>query len=124
MYIYLCSRVAADARPLNDEVAATLRSAGHTVYVPHEQAPNNPADGRYNKELIFEMDFAAMNRADQCVAVGRLGRDCSWELGFFYAKNIPITYVPLDNSDHVTSPMLIPALIRQATLATLIATIP
>ena len=55
-----------------------------------------------------------MNRADQCVAVGRLGRDCAFEIGWFYAKNIPITYIPLENSDHVTSPMIIPALSRQA----------
>ena len=31
MNIYLCSRVALDARPMNNEVAAALRAAGHEV---------------------------------------------------------------------------------------------
>lgn len=113
--IYLCSRVAYDARPLNSQVAAALRGAGHLVYVPHEQAPNNLSasdieNGRYDVETIFKIDFAAMNKADTCVVVGRVGKDCAFEIGWFTAKKIPIFFVPASDETWKTSPMLIPSL--------------
>lgn len=113
--IYLCSRVAYDARPLNNEIARSLRQAGFEVYVPHEEAPNNlsPEDiehARYDVETIYKMDFAAMNRSDICVAVGRLGKDCSWELGWFYANGIPVYHVPAGDETYLTSPMTLPTL--------------
>jgi nucleoside 2-deoxyribosyltransferase len=85
------------------------------VYVPHEQAPNNLSkedmeQGRFDRETIFKLDFAAMNKADYCVVVGRVGKDCAWEIGWFYAKNIPIYFVPCGDQTWETSPMLIPAL--------------
>lgn len=106
--IYLCSRVAQDARKENAIVASSLREAGFKVYVPHEQLSNN--DGLFNKEAIYKIDFAAMNKAELCVVVGRIGRDCAWELGWFAAKGIPICFVPCGNTDWETSPMLIPCL--------------
>lgn len=117
MKVYLCSRVAYDARPLNDDVAKSLRAAGFEVYVPHEQAPNNlSADdikhGRYDKETIFRIDHAAMKTADICVAVGRMGADCSWELGWFAAKDVPVFFAPGDEVGYKTSPMLLPTLLQ------------
>jgi nucleoside 2-deoxyribosyltransferase len=113
--VYLCSRVAYDARPQNDVVAKSLRDAGFEVYVPHEQAPNNLSTedmeaGRFDKETIFKMDFAAMKAADLCVVVGRVGKDCAWEIGWFYARSIPIHFVPCGDITWETSPMLIPSL--------------
>lgn len=115
MRIYLCSRVAYDARPFNDTIAAALRSSGHEVYVPHEQAPNNLseadiADGRYDKDTIFRMDHSAMRQADMCVVAGRVGRDCAWELGWFAAQGVPIVHVPGSDITWETSPMIIPCL--------------
>jgi nucleoside 2-deoxyribosyltransferase len=115
--IYLCSRVAHDARPLNNIVAQSLRDYGFTVYVPHEQAPNNLTQedieqGRFDKETIFQIDFAAMKQADLCVVVGRVGKDCAWEIGWFYGKNIPIYFIPSDDTTWDTSPMIRPALMQ------------
>lgn len=113
--VYLCSRVAHDARPLNDRVAASLEAAGYDVYVPHRQAPNNLSkedieEGRYDRATIFQFDFAAMRKADICVVVGRFGKDCSWELGYFAATKIPVYFVPAGDETYKTSPMLLPTL--------------
>lgn len=115
--IYLCSRVAYDARPLNNIVAKSLRDVGFEVYVPHEQAPNNLStedieQGRFDKETIFKIDFAAMNQADLCVVVGRIGKDCAFEIGWFYGRNIPVHFVPAGDQTWDTSPMLRPALME------------
>lgn len=113
MKIYLCSRVAADARPLNNQVAQSLRASGFEVYVPHDQKPNNPEDGRFNKDEIWRHDFAAMNDADLCVVVGRFGKDCSFEIGWFYSQRVPIFFVPAGDISFETSPMLYPALTKK-----------
>lgn len=125
MKVYLCSRVSEDARPVNKIVASSLRKVGYQVYVPHEQAPNNLTSedieaGRYDTSTIFKLDFAAMTQSDICVVVGRVGKDCSWEIGWFYAKNIPIYFIPAGDYTYMTSPMLIPALrdiVEDASLA-------
>lgn len=113
--IYLCSRVALDARAENMQVATILRNAGFEVYVPHEQAPNNLSQedidqGRYDRETIFKLDFAAMRKADICVVVGRTGRDCAWEMGWFSAKGVPLFFAPLGDTTFETCPMLLPGL--------------
>lgn len=115
MNVYLCSRVAHDARPINNIVAKSLRDFGFNVYVPHEEAPNNLsaediAQGRFDKDTIFKLDFSAMQSADICVVVGRVGKDCSFEIGWFYGRYIPIYFVPAGDETYDTSPMLRPAL--------------
>jgi nucleoside 2-deoxyribosyltransferase len=79
--IYLCSRVHEEARPMNNEVALALIKAGFDVYIPHT-APHNNMAGSTDFE-IYTQDLTEMKKADICVAVGRLGNDCCWELGFF-----------------------------------------
>lgn len=115
MKIYLCSRIADDARPLNNQVASQLRALGYDVYVPHEQKPNNPspedkAEGRWDVETIFKLDHGAMKESDVCVVVGRVGVDCSFEVGWFYGRGLPIFYVSGGDESFRRSPMLIPAL--------------
>lgn len=112
MRIYLASRVALDARMLNSRVAESLRRCGFTVYVPHEEKPNNPTDGRFDKDEIWRHDFAAMNSADLCVVVGRFGKDVSAEVGWFYARGVPTFFVPGGDTTFDDSPMLRPALNR------------
>lgn len=109
-FVYLCSRVAKDARPLNSIVAKSLIANGFEVYVPHEQAPNNPADGRFCAEDIYHYDFAAMQKADLCVVVGKTGKDCSFEIGWFSAKSIPVFFVPAGDTSYLDTPMALPAL--------------
>ncbi len=115
--IYLCARVAYDARALNLEVATTLRACGYDVYLPQEQAPNNLSqsdmdEGRYDTATIFKLDFAALDRAALIVAVGRMGADCAWELGYAARKSIPVVHVPGTDTTWQRSPMLIPTLRR------------
>ena len=111
--VYLCSRVRHESRPFNNRVADSLKPF-FEVYVPHEQKPNNPVDGRFDPHTIFALDYAAMNAAQLCVvAGGDVGKDCAWEIGWFYAKNIPIYFVENGKEDYKTSPMLIPALNEQ-----------
>lgn len=119
--VYLCSRVAYDARALNNTVANSLRFANFDVYVPHEQAPNNLSQedmdaGRYDVATIFKLDFAAMTKADACVVVGRHGKDCTWELGWFFARGIPIYFVPAGDTTWETTPMAIPSLTQNAAI--------
>lgn len=105
--IYLCSRVAEDARPDNERVAQALEAAGFDVYVPHRQKPNNPEPGEtWDHNKIFLMDLNAMKQSDACVVVGRFGKDCSWELGWFFAKNIPVFHTPMGDYTWQDSPML------------------
>src|SRR5271157_5725379 len=92
--VYLCSRVAPNARPLNDRVAKSLRKAGFSVFVPHEEEVNNlPPGASLSPEKVFELDFGAMTKADLCVVVGRTGKDCAWEIGWFYGRRVPIYFV-------------------------------
>lgn len=110
-YIYLCSRVSPNARPLNDRVARSLRRAGFEVFVPHEEEVNNQPSGTVLKpEDVFNLDFAAMRRADLCVVVGRTGKDCAWEQGWFAGKQVPLYFVPFGDVTWLESPMMIPGL--------------
>lgn len=93
MNIYLCSRVAKDAHELNNTVAKALRELGHTVFVPHEQHYNqimaNTAD-QVSDEEIYTQDMTAMYNANACVVVGKVGVDCSFEMGWFQGRGISI----------------------------------
>ena len=127
MNIYICARVAHDARQLNSEVGAALRDAGHAVYLPQEQAPNNLtpddiAEGRYDVRTIFLLDYGALQKSHVVVAVGRMGADCAWELGYAWAKGIPVVHVPGTDMQWTKSPMLIPTLCerKEATVYTVV----
>jgi nucleoside 2-deoxyribosyltransferase len=113
--VYICGRVAHEARAFNLEVTIPLRDAGFTCYLPQEMAPNNLSDeeiaeGRYDVKTIFLMDYEALSNADVVVAVGRIGSDCSWELGYAWARGIPVVHVPGTDDTWKRSPMLIPTL--------------
>jgi nucleoside 2-deoxyribosyltransferase len=81
--VYLCSRVAEDARSMNNEVALALIKAGFEVYIPHA-APHNNMNA--SDLEIYTQDLAEMKKADFCVAVGRLGVDCAFEVGWFTGR--------------------------------------
>lgn len=117
MKIYLCSRVAQDARAFNEKVAVKLEQAGFDVYVPHRQAFNNGE--RHDAKTIFLIDYEALRKSDAVVAVGRMGADCSWELGYSWACLKPVVHVPGADETYKDSPMLLPTLqhYRKASLA-------
>lgn len=111
--VYLCARVAAEARPANKRVALSLEKFGFSVYLPQEQAPNNPdvsKGERYDAETIFKLDFAALSSADIYVVVGKFGKDCAWEIGWAAAVGKPIFFVPNGDESWLDTPMVIPSL--------------
>lgn len=88
--VYLCSRLAADARPLNEEASSALERAGYEVFVPHLQPYNT--DSGYTDQQIYSHDMKAMLAADACVIVGRIGVDCAFEVGWFQARGVPTVW--------------------------------
>jgi nucleoside 2-deoxyribosyltransferase len=104
--IYLCSRVAPAARRLNDKVASYLRTRGYDVFVPHE-APYNQFDRPgLSDEDVYRQDMAEMMTADIVVAVGRVGVDCAFELGWFQAAGVPTVWYTPKSADVGRHPML------------------
>jgi nucleoside 2-deoxyribosyltransferase len=79
-------------RSWNGEVTASLRAAGHEVFVPQEQEPGRDAAG------IFATDLGGIDWADALVAVVD-GADpdsgTSWEVGYAFRKK-PIVLVRTD----------------------------
>lgn len=79
-------------RTWNAEVAATLRAAGHEVFLPQEQEPGRDAAG------IFATDVAGIDWADSLVAIMD-GPDpdsgTAWEVGYAFRKK-PIVLVRTD----------------------------
>jgi Nucleoside 2-deoxyribosyltransferase len=78
--------------PVNAEVAAALRAAGHEVFLPQEQEPGKDAAG------IFATDVGGIDWADGLVAIVD-GADpdagTSWEVGYAFRKK-PIVLVRTD----------------------------
>ena len=70
------------------QLATRLRTAGHDVWVPHE----NPASERTGK-AIFEKDLEGLDGAEGVVAIMD-GADpdsgTCWECGYAYAKGKPV----------------------------------
>lgn len=56
------------------------------------------------------MDYEALRKADVVVAIGRMGSDSSWELGYAWAKATPVIHVPGTDTTYKNSPMLLPTL--------------
>jgi nucleoside 2-deoxyribosyltransferase len=109
MKIYLCSRIAKDAHDLNNQVAQALRQLGHEVFVPHEQHYNEIMGGKaeqVDEAEIYTQDMEAMEASDICVAVGRIGVDCAFELGWFEGSNVPIFWYRPEGLEYGRHPML------------------
>lgn len=118
-YVYLCSRVSPNARPLNDRVARSLRRAGFKVFVPHAEEVNNlPLGVQLDPQQVFDLDFTGMRQADLCVVVGRTGKDCAWEIGWFAGRGVPTYFVTFGDTTWFESPMTIPSLSENLVLET------
>jgi nucleoside 2-deoxyribosyltransferase len=93
MNIYLCSRIAKDAHEVNEAVAKALSADGHNVFIPHRMHYNQIMEGAENTvtdEEIYTQDMNAMYLADICVVVGKVGVDCSFEMGWFQGRGIHV----------------------------------
>jgi nucleoside 2-deoxyribosyltransferase len=79
-------------RSWNAEVAASLRGAGHEVFLPQEKEPGQDAAG------IFATDVGGIDWSDGVVAIMD-GPDpdsgTSWEVGYAFGKK-PIVLVRTD----------------------------
>ena len=80
-------------RAWNAEVAAGLRMAGHEVFLPQEKEVGLSASG------IFRADLGGIDAAEALLAIVD-GADpdsgTSWEVGYAYARRIPIVLVRTD----------------------------
>ncbi len=79
-------------RDWNERLAASLRSAGHEVFLPQEKESGMDAEG------IFSSDVGGIDWADAVVAIMD-GADpdagTAWEVGYAYGKK-PIILVRTD----------------------------
>ena len=93
MRIYFAGPLfSAAERDWNATLAATLRGAGHEVFLPQEQEPGKDAPG------IFATDVGGIDWAEVLVAIMD-GADpdsgTSWEVGYAYLRK-PIVLVRTD----------------------------
>jgi len=102
MNIYLCSRIRADALDLNVKVCVALRREGHEVFLPQ----SSPAQMSRRQDVIYKEDLEAMEEADACVVVPRIGTDCSWEIGWFCSRNIPVIVYSFIDTGILDMPMV------------------
>lgn len=96
-YVYLCSRIADEAKQRNCDIA-TLLSEHFDVFVPHLKE----AEYVKNKDpiQIFCLDMVAMEQADLCVVVAPFGKDCACEIGWFQGQDKPIIIIAPDDVDY------------------------
>ena len=80
-------------RAWNAEVVASLRAAGHEVFLPQEKEPGKDAAG------IFATDVGGIDWADGLVAIMD-GPDpdsgTCWEVGYAYGRGKPVVLVRTD----------------------------
>lgn len=109
MYIYVASSWRNDHQP---QVVARLRGAGHEVYDFREHGfPWRELDARWQSWTAeqfrdalqspiardaFEMDKAALERADCCVLVYPCGNDAHWEAGWAKGRGKRVVILMID----------------------------
>lgn len=94
---YLSAKVRAENHARNNTVASYLRGL-FDLFLPHafQSADDNHDDLSID---VYNMDIQAMEGADLAVLVPPIGRDCSFEVGWFIARNKPVyVYVQEDMS--------------------------
>lgn len=96
-YVYLCSRIADDAKQRNEDIA-NLLDEHFEVFVPHLKE----AEYVKNKDpvQIYCSDMVAMEKADLCVVVAPFGKDCACEIGWFQGQDKPIIIIAPDDADY------------------------
>lgn len=96
-YVYLCSRIADEAKQRNVDIADLL-SEHFDVFVPHLK------EAEYVKHKdpvqIFCLDMVAMEQADLCVVVAPFGKDCACEIGWFQGQDKPIIIIAPDDEKY------------------------
>lgn len=95
--LYLSAKVRAENHHRNNMVASYLRGL-FDIFLPHEHQACE--DNHEDLPLsVYLMDLTAMEQTELAVLVPPYGKDCSWEIGWFQAKDIPVfVYVQSDLS--------------------------
>lgn len=81
-----------------ETVRDILRNQGHDVFVPNEhQNPEYEFGSLDWRKVTFVSDLMGIDNADVVVAITNAGNYCdsgtAWEIGYAYAKNIPVVVV-------------------------------
>lgn len=92
MRVCLAGPLFTDAeRQFNAAVAQRLEAAGHHVFLPQRDVPQDTSTGYPSR--IFRADLAGLNQAELVVAVcdGALVDDgTAWEIGYSYGRGVPV----------------------------------
>lgn len=87
MRLYLAGPLFTDAeKRYNSELAATLRRAGHAVFLPQE---HQPTAGNHLARRTFAEDVSALRNAQAVVAIldgSDVDSGTAWECGFAYGQ--------------------------------------
>ena len=98
--VYLASPLFSEAeRAWNLRIAALLRSYAYEVYLPQEIGDTEAARGDDVHQEIFRANHTALDAADLVVAVidgADADSGTSWEIGYAYAKGIPVIAIRTD----------------------------
>lgn len=81
-----------------ETVKNILRKQGHEVFAPNEhQNPQFEFGTLEWRKATFESGLEGIHNADVVVAITNAGNYCdsgtAWEIGYAYAKNIPVVVV-------------------------------
>jgi nucleoside 2-deoxyribosyltransferase len=86
--IYLSARVSKDAHDWNNKVAAVLK-APIQVSKPHEYTPVDLEHKDFPRK-IFKTCVREMQRSHFALLLPPYGRDCAWEIGWYYNSPKPV----------------------------------
>ncbi|MFH0968819.1 MAG: nucleoside 2-deoxyribosyltransferase [Methanobacteriota archaeon] len=86
-------------RAWNIRIAEFLRSYAYEVYLPQEVGDTDAGRGEDVHQEIFNANYAALNASDLVVAVidgADADSGTAWEMGYAYAKGIPVIAIRTD----------------------------
>ncbi len=98
--VYLAGPLFSQAECLwNLKIAEELRSYAFQVYLPQETGDSSASRGEDAHQIIFQENYVALENADLVVAVidgADADSGTSWEMGYAYAKGIPVFAIRTD----------------------------
>lgn len=103
--LYLSAKVRAENHARNNTVASYLRGL-FDIFLPHAHQ-----SGESNHEdlplSVYNMDITAMSQTELAVLVPPFGSDCSYEIGWFVAKKVPVFMYVQDDLQFLSNAMVV-----------------
>lgn len=100
MHVYLAGPLFTEAeRQFNLQLANRLEAAGHTVFLPQRDSPQDDAAPGYPRR-IFQADLKALQEAQIVVAVCDgipMDDGTAWEVGYASARGVSVIGVRTDS---------------------------